>query len=122
MACVVYQVDKRTGIKYAYSSESYWDKDKKQPRSKRTFLGRVDPETGEIISKKTRGSLKAEDSPHSISTETEQQIDSLNKQLLEKDLLISDIRNELRNLSLKYDKAQKALEKINSLSATFLEK
>ena len=121
MACVVYQVDKRTGIKYAYSSESYWDKDKKQPRSKRTFLGRVDLETGEIIPKKTRGSLKAEETPHSAATDAEQQIDSLNKQLLEKDLIISDLRNELRNLSLKYDKAQKALEKINSLSAAFLE-
>lgn len=52
MACIVYQVDKRTGIKYAYSSESYWDKDKKQPRSKRTFLGKVDPITGDIIPKK----------------------------------------------------------------------
>lgn len=49
MACIVYQIDKKTGAKFAYESVSYWDKDKKQPRSKRKYLGKVDPETGEII-------------------------------------------------------------------------
>lgn len=34
MACIVYQTDKRTGIKYAYESTSYWDKDKKQAACK----------------------------------------------------------------------------------------
>ena len=51
MSCIVYQTDKRTGIKYAYSSESYWDKEKQQPRSRRKYIGKVDPETGEIIRK-----------------------------------------------------------------------
>lgn len=49
MASIVYQIDKKTGAKYAFESVSYWDKDKKQPRSKRKYLGKVDPETGEII-------------------------------------------------------------------------
>ena len=31
MSCIVYQTDKKTGVKYAYESISYWDKDKKQP-------------------------------------------------------------------------------------------
>ena len=34
---------------YAYYSESYYDKEKKQSRSKRTLIGRVDPETNEIV-------------------------------------------------------------------------
>ena len=49
MSCIVYQTDKKTGIKYAYESISYWDKEKKQPRSTRKYLGRVDEETGETI-------------------------------------------------------------------------
>ncbi|MEG6521774.1 IS1634 family transposase [Desulfotomaculum sp. 1211_IL3151] len=49
MATVVYQTDKRSGITYAYKSVSYWDKEKKQSRSKRTLIGRVDNETGKII-------------------------------------------------------------------------
>jgi len=35
---------------YFYEVESYWDKSKKQPRQKRTFLGKKDPITGELIS------------------------------------------------------------------------
>lgn len=48
MAAIVYQTDKRSGITYAYRSVSYWDKEKQQSRAKRTLIGRVDPETGEI--------------------------------------------------------------------------
>lgn len=43
------RLDKRTGITYVYESSSYWDKKKKQPRSKRTLIGKIDPETGEMI-------------------------------------------------------------------------
>ena len=27
MACIVYQIDKKTGTKFAYESVSYWDKE-----------------------------------------------------------------------------------------------
>jgi transposase len=49
MATIVYQTDKRSGITYAYQSISHWDKEKKQSRAKRTLIGRVDRETGEIV-------------------------------------------------------------------------
>ena len=49
MATTVYQTDKRSGITYAYHSVSYWDKEKKQSRSKRELIGRVDPETQAIV-------------------------------------------------------------------------
>ena len=46
---IVYQKDKRSGITYAYENVSFWDKELKRSRSKRTLIGRVDNETGEII-------------------------------------------------------------------------
>ena len=46
---IVYQANKKTGVRYAYESVSYWDKDKQQSRAKRVCIGRVDPGTGEII-------------------------------------------------------------------------
>jgi len=49
MAAIVYQTDKRSGITYAYRSVSYWDNEKKQSRARRTLIGRVDKETGEIV-------------------------------------------------------------------------
>lgn len=40
---------------YVYESVSYWDKEKQQPRSKRKLIGKIDPETGEIVPTASRG-------------------------------------------------------------------
>jgi hypothetical protein len=40
---------------YVYDSVSYWDKEKQQPRSKRRLIGKIDPETGEIVPTAGRG-------------------------------------------------------------------
>ena len=55
MATIVFQKDKRSGITYAYESVSYWNKEKKQSRAKRTLIGRVNQETGEIEPTDGRG-------------------------------------------------------------------
>ena len=55
MSCIIYQTNKDNGNIYAYESESYRDPVTKKPRSKRTYLGRVDPETKMIIPKAKDG-------------------------------------------------------------------
>jgi len=54
VAAIVYQTSRQTGITYAYESLSYWDKEKRQSRAKRKCIGRVDPETKEIIPTRKR--------------------------------------------------------------------
>ena len=58
---LVRQLDKRTGITYVYESTSYWDKEKKQPRSHRRLIGRLDPETGDIVPTDGRGRHRRKD-------------------------------------------------------------
>jgi len=48
MSAIIKQHDKRIGVTYAYNSTSYWDKEKRQSRSKRKLIGIVDPVSGEI--------------------------------------------------------------------------
>ena len=60
MVAIVHQTDKRSGITYAYRSVSYWDKEKKQSRARRTLIGRVDKETGEIVPTDGRNRKKKE--------------------------------------------------------------
>jgi transposase len=55
MTAIIHQKDKRSGLTYAYQSESWWDKEKKQSRSKRTLIGRVNPQTGAIEETDGRG-------------------------------------------------------------------
>ncbi len=54
MVAIVHQTNQKTGITYAYESISYWDKVKQQSRAKRKCIGRVDPETKEIIPTRKR--------------------------------------------------------------------
>jgi len=49
MAYRINHVNKRNGITYVYESTSYWNKEKKQPRSKQVCIGKLDPKTGEFI-------------------------------------------------------------------------
>ncbi len=46
---IVHQENKSTGVVYVYESESYWDKEKQQSRSKRRCIGKLEPATGKII-------------------------------------------------------------------------
>ena len=46
---LIRQHDKRSGITYVYESRSWWDPERKMSRSKRTLVGRLDPETGEVV-------------------------------------------------------------------------
>jgi transposase len=49
-----YIVKQKIGnITYVLEATSYWDKEKKQSRQKRIVLGKIDPETGEVVP--TRG-------------------------------------------------------------------
>jgi len=52
---IVKQYHKDTDTTYVYESVSYWDEEKKQSRSKRRVIGKLDPETGEIIPTGKRG-------------------------------------------------------------------
>lgn len=54
MASITHHRDKRTGAVYVYSVESYWDKEKKAPRNRQVCLGRLDPETGEVVPSKRK--------------------------------------------------------------------
>ena len=118
MSCIVYQTDKRTGIKYAYESVSYWDKDKKQPRSKRKYLGKVDPVSGKIItsqSKKRSLTRLGQEENDACGPDIMQ----LQKELLEKDARIETFRKELESSAARCRKAEALISRIASLTGSF---
>ena len=55
MSSIVYQTDRRSVSTYAYWSEPVRDPVTGRPSQRRTYLGRVDPETGEIVPKAAKG-------------------------------------------------------------------
>ena len=48
---LVYVTNKKNGTTYVYESTNYWDKEKKQSRSKRVCIGKLD-EAGNLVPSK----------------------------------------------------------------------
>jgi chromosome segregation ATPase len=111
MSCIVYQVNKKTGIKYAYESISYWDKEKQQPRSKRKYIGRVDPETGEIIRKKER---MASAEPQADGSS---ELADLYEEIQNREDTINELREELNMANARYDALVEKVRKVRLMIA-----
>lgn len=98
---IIKQYDKRSGITYVYDSKSYYDKEKKCSRAKRTLIGKLNPETGEIIP--TDGRNKgAKSKPDSASSE------------IDRDKRIQELEDENRQIKLQISALKKELERISN--------
>lgn len=98
---IIKQFDKRSGITYVYDSKSYYDKEKKCSRAKRTLIGKIDPDTGEMIP--TDGRNKgAKSKPDTISPE------------IDRDKRIQELENENRQLKLQIFALKKEIERIQN--------
>lgn len=107
---IVKHTDKRTGVTYVYESESYWDKEKKQPRSKRTLIGKLDETTGEIIPTGKSGRKKTIPKKTVVITDEPTPITDQINLLTEKNEIIRSLKAE--NTALKKEKQEilKSLE------------
>lgn len=106
---IIKLTNKKTGVVYVYESFSYWDPQKKQPRNKRKLIGKIDPETGDIVptGKRGRPSKAAADPqtgeaiPQSECEELQmlrQRVLHLNKELAQKDATIHDLNRKNKTL------------------------
>ncbi len=99
---IIKQYDKRSGITYVYDSKSYYDKEKKSSRAKRTLIGKIDPDTGELIP--TDGRNKgAKSKPASSSSPA-----------INKDKRIQELEDENRQLKLQISALRKEIERITN--------
>lgn len=110
MVSVIKHKDKRTGITYVYESESYWDKEKQQPRSKRTLIGKIDDATGEIVPTDGRGKKRVE--KKTAGKDNTALCSELEQQLKEKDLIINQLTAENKALKKKQTTMMKELKNL----------
>lgn len=103
--------DKRTGTTYVYESESYWDKEKKQPRNKRTLIGKIDEETGEIVPTDGRG-RKRKNTAKKDTDNDETLISDYQKQLKEKEAVNRQLTAENQQLKKNLSAVMESLHKI----------
>ena len=111
--------NKARGVTYVYESHSYWDKELKQPRSNRKLIGKVDPETGEIVPTGKRGRRKGstnreiESISHSVtpsSTSSDQ-----TAIISEKDAIIRDLKKQLADANKEITRYKRLINKASKL-------
>ncbi len=56
---LVYLKNKKNGVTYVYECQSFWNKEKKKPDSIRSCIGKLHPDTKELIPSKNSQQLAA---------------------------------------------------------------
>lgn len=91
---IIKQHDKRSGITYVYESHSYWDPDKKMTRAKRKLIGKLNPDTGELIPTDGRNRRKKKSAAES-DTDYKKLYEKLLKKCEAQEVLIDSLKKKL---------------------------
>lgn len=115
---IIRQYHKDTDTTYVYESISYWDPEKKQSRSKRRVIGKLDPVTGEIVPTGKRGrprkkKVESDDSRAISSTSTESDQRTL---IREQQILISTLQHQIADLQMENRHLRKVITKADRLA------
>ena len=112
---IIKQYHKDTDTTYVYESISYWDEEKKQSRSKRRVIGKLDPETGEIIPTGRRGRKPKEAtvSPAAVPAELPQLYENSQARIKELTLMIDKKDQEIAGLRKEIQSLKNALSQID---------
>ena len=94
---IIKQFDKRSGITYVYESHSYWDKEKKMTRAKRTLIARLDPESVEVIPTDGRN-RKAKEKAAEEEPDYKKLYEKLEKKCASQEALIASLKKEIAAL------------------------
>ncbi len=121
MASIIKKLNKQTGVTYVYESESYWDKEKKQPRSKRKLIGKIDEETGEIVPTGGKGNRKKKntsDISENLPPDCDLEALCLEQanQLRQNDAEIFALKKQVMELTLSVNEYKRRFSKIEELS------
>ena len=119
---IVYYKNSKTNRTYAYESEAVWDPEKGYSVPKRKYLGRVDPETNEIIKSDGKRGRKPSDTSAdpkntTIGNDLTKQLQSDNAALKQE---VSELKKQVKNLQEQNDSLNKAILKSLDLLSSSL--
>ena len=121
MATEVHYTNSRTGITYAYLSESRYDPEKGYSVPKRTYLGRVDPNTGKVIpSSHVRGRKKKTESVDAPSYLAEYEATLAELNSMRRDFVA--LKSTVKELENQHSKTTRTLQRIYQEIGTMLPK
>ena len=99
----------QSGVTYAYEQTSVYDSEKKQSRPVRKYLGRVDPDTGEIISTKGKRGRPPKQSVEAGAKRKEQDYKALYK---DKCAELENIKKDLTGMAGENERLMRRVEEL----------
>lgn len=88
--------NKQNGVTYVYEVyENYWNKEKKRPESKRRLIGKIDPETGEVVPTRAK---KGADKNEAAAQDYREQYEQIKKKAAQQEKEIADLREKFISL------------------------
>ncbi len=123
---IVRQKDPRTGTIYVYSAVSTYHPELHQSRSKRKLIGKVDPETGEVVPCGKRGRPRknpeppaetGEDGGAAENRELRKRVKDLTLQMEQCEAAVRSQKAEIAQLQVENDRLWKTLDTIHRYSA-----
>lgn len=120
---IIKQYHKDTDTTYVYESTSYWDPEKKQARSSRKCIGKLDPETGKIVPTGKRGRKKesgTSNADNEVNTKLTQQLDKAKADITSLKAQNADLSEKVKILTKENQQLTSAVQKIWSLSGDVL--
>ena len=116
---IVKVYNKKVGVTYVYESESYWDKDKQQPRNRRRLIGKVDPATGEIVPTgrpgRKAGSAAGAAEPLMKTTEQGTGYENLLALVDERNREIASLKDRIKDLESQCRRKDEIMDRIRSM-------
>ena len=110
--------NKQNGVTYVYEViENYWDKEKKQSRSKRKLIGKIDPVSGEMIPTTPQGRKGNAENKENYKLLYEK----AQKELQTKDKRIEELEEIIRNYLSEEMKALAEVEAVIKQRGTLSE-
>lgn len=95
---IVRYTNKKTGVVTLYESTSHYDPETKQSRPIRKYLGKLDPETGELVPSKKRKKKEEQPPAGSSDIELKNALQEKTRECLEKERRIRELEEELKKL------------------------
>ena len=111
---------KTLNVTYVYASVADWDKDLKQPRSKRKLIGKRDPVTNEIIPTSGRGrrqntDASSENKPVHSDSSADLKYEKCLEAIREKDATIQEQKKQIADLQSRLRACLSAMKQAESL-------
>ena len=127
MSYFVRSYNKKTGVTYVYEATSYWDKEAKMPRAHRRLIGKINPETGEVVPTGKRGPKPKkqalpdtevkEDKPKLSDSEMKKELRLAQNRMKEKEARCESLEDEIRRMRFQYKQVSDKLVRLEEAVA-----